>query len=69
MADVYEIATEDGGVFCKCSRETGSPVLIGKEGPLSFQKLVDQVYHPELAKEMRNKKSRTKRESRRGTRV
>lgn len=69
MADVYEIATEDGGVFCKCSNESGMPMLIGKEGPLSFQKLVDQVYHPELAKEMRNKKTRRKREPRKSVRL
>lgn len=62
MAKVYEIATESGGVFCKCNNTTGIPVLIGKEGALSFQKLVDQVYHPELAKEMRSRKSRGKRE-------
>lgn len=64
MADVYEIATDDGRVFCKCSIATGTPMLIGKEGTLSLQRLMDQAYHPELAKELRGKKNRGKREPR-----
>ena len=63
MEKCFEIATDDGSLFCKCQNENGTPVLIGKNGSLCLQKLIDQAYQPELAAKMRGRKIRTKQKS------
>ena len=51
----YEIATEDGRMFCKCSMNEGGPVFTTKEGSLRLTLLLKQVYNPSIAKQLRQK--------------
>lgn len=58
MSQDFEIATENGKMFCKCKKEGGTLVLIGKGGKLSLQQFMDQVCNPNLAMKLRGKKAR-----------
>ena len=58
MAQIFEIATENGKMFCKCKKEGGTLVLIGKGGNLSLQQFMDQVCNPNLAMKLRGQKAR-----------
>ena len=51
----YEIATEDGKMFCKCTLNEGNPILTTKEGSLPLTLLLEQAYQPKVAKEMRQR--------------
>ncbi len=54
----FEIATEDGDLFCRCDDSGDSLIFIGKEGRLSFELLMKQIRDPNLARKMRRKKIR-----------
>ncbi len=42
----HPIFTEEGKLFCKCQDdEQGNPVLVGKNGKISVQDLMANVYH------------------------
>ena len=59
MAEDFEIAAEDGAVFCKCSNNDGSPVLKNKDGKLlRVESLLKQAFNPEVARKMRKQKFR-----------
>lgn len=53
--DGYEIATEDGRMFCKCTLNEGTPVFTTKEGSLPLTLLLEQAYDPNVAKKMRQR--------------
>ena len=56
--EAFEIATEDGSKFCTCDNKDGIPVLYNKEGrPLPIHSLMEQAYHPEIARKMRKRKA------------
>ena len=56
---MFDIATEDGSLFCQCDDSGGSPVFYGKGGSkLNLDLLLKQAHNRELAKEMRGKKIR-----------
>ena len=54
----FDIATEDGNLFCRCDASGEHPVFYGKNGSLSLDLLLKQMSNPALAREMRSKKSR-----------
>lgn len=51
----YEIATEDGKMFCRCSMNEGAPVFTTKEGRLPLALLLEQVYDPKVAQKLRQR--------------
>lgn len=45
MIDEFEIVDNAGKKFCMCRYdEWGNPVFVGKNGPISFNKLMSQAY-------------------------
>ncbi len=56
----FDIATEDGNLFCQCEGSGETVMFYGKSGKLSFELLVKQIMNPDLAKQMRGKKLRQK---------
>lgn len=59
MAEDFEIAAEDGAVFCKCNDTSGSPILKNKDGKsLRIDSLLKQAFNPEVARKMRKRKVR-----------
>ncbi len=54
----FEIATEDGELFCRCDDSGDSLIFIGKEGRVSLSLLLKQAHDPDFAKKMRGKKIR-----------
>lgn len=54
----FDIATEDGNLFCQCDDSGDSPVFYGKSGKLNLDLLLKQAHNRELAKQMRGKKVR-----------
>lgn len=54
----FDIATEDGSLFCQCDDSGDSPVFYGKSGKLNLDLLLKQAHNRELAKQMRGKKVR-----------
>lgn len=58
VKDRFDIATEDGGLFCQCDDSGESPVFYGKSGKLNLDLLLKQAHNRELAKQMRGKKIR-----------
>jgi len=55
---VFDIATENGDLFCRCDDSGESPVFFGKQGKLTLDLLLKQAHNRELAKQMRGKKFR-----------
>lgn len=53
--DGYEIATEDGRMFCKCNMNEGTPVFTTKEGSLPLTLLLEQAYDPKVAQKLRQR--------------
>lgn len=63
--DIFDIATEDGNLFCQCDDSGESPVFYGKGGSkLNLDLLLKQAHNRELAKQMRGKKIRQQRPER-----
>ena len=60
VKDRFDIATEDGNLFCQCDDSGESPVFYGKFGKLNLELLLKQAHNRELAKQMRGKKIRQK---------
>lgn len=56
--DRFDIATEDGNLFCQCDDSGDSLVFYGKGGKLNLDLLLKQAHNRELAKQMRGKKVR-----------
>lgn len=55
---MFDIATEDGNLFCQCDDSGESPVFYGKGGRLDLDLLLKQAHNRDLAKQMRGKKIR-----------
>ena len=63
--DVFDIATEDGNLFCRCDDSGEYPVLYAKGGSrLNLDLLLQQAHNRELAKQMRGKKIRAQKPKR-----
>ncbi len=56
----FDIATEDGNLFCRCDGSGESLMFYGKSGKLSLDLLLKQAHDPDLAKRMRQKKVRSR---------
>lgn len=55
---MFDIATEEGELFCRCDDSGESPVFYGKSGKLNLELLLKQAHNRDLAKQMRGKKVR-----------
>lgn len=52
----YDIRNEEGGLFCKCSHDSGTITLKIKDCEIPLQTLNEQAYNPEIANKVRNKR-------------
>ena len=55
---MFDIATEEGALFCRCDDSGETPVFYGKSGKLNLELLLKQAHNRDLAREMRGKKIR-----------
>jgi len=57
--NLFDIAAEDGELFCQCDDSGDAPVLYGKGGSrLNLNLLLKQANNRNLAKQLRGKKVR-----------
>lgn len=55
--EVFDVATEDGRLFCRCMDTDKGIVLIGKQGSLDLELFLRQVLNPTVARQIRGKKN------------